>query len=48
VASAYHLVPRERVEEYRAALAAVAETPALRVTVSGPWPPYAFAPGAME
>jgi len=46
VASAYHLVPRASLDLYRARLdAAVAREVSLRVTVSGPWPPYAFAPG---
>lgn len=43
VASVYHLVRREAVEEYRSALAAAAAGAAVRVTSSGPWPPYAFA-----
>ena len=46
IASAYHLVPREAVAAYRARLdSASAGEKGLHVTVSGPWPPYAFAPG---
>jgi gas vesicle protein GvpL/GvpF len=48
LASAYHLVPRDGIEAYRAALAAAAERAAVRVRASGPWPPYAFAPGALS
>jgi hypothetical protein len=44
VASVYHLVPRESLEAYRAAVASAAEEAGLRVSTSGPWPPYAFAP----
>jgi hypothetical protein len=45
IASAYHLVPRASLDLYRARLdAACAREPRLHVTVSGPWPPYAFAP----
>jgi len=46
VASVYHLIARGRAAEYRAALdgALPALAPA-RAAVSGPWPPYAFAPG---
>jgi hypothetical protein len=44
--SVYHLVRRESVPAY---LAAVREAEGKlgdrRITVSGPWPPYAFAPG---
>jgi hypothetical protein len=42
-ASVYHLVDRARVGEYRRALARGRGR--LRLRVSGPWPPYAFAPG---
>jgi hypothetical protein len=46
VASVYHLVPVDRLEDYRAALAATTgRSPDLHVSVSGPWLPYAFAPG---
>jgi len=44
LASAYHLVPRESLDAYRSAVAAAAREAGLRVTMSGPWPPYAFAP----
>jgi hypothetical protein len=45
VASVYHLVPRAALDEYQAAVAAAAEREErVRVTTSGPWPPYAFAP----
>ena len=43
LASAYHLVPRGRGAQYRTRVARAAGTLApLRLTVSGPWPPYAF------
>jgi hypothetical protein len=43
VASAYHLVPRGRGTQYRTRVArAAAGLAPLRLTVSGPWPPYAF------
>jgi hypothetical protein len=44
VASVYHLVPRDGLVAYRAALAAAAREASVRVTASGPWPAYAFAP----
>lgn len=44
LASVYHLVARESADAYRAAVASAAQEAGLRVTVSGPWPPYAFAP----
>jgi hypothetical protein len=44
LASVYHLVPRESLDAYRAAVEAAARGAALRVRSSGPWPPYAFAP----
>ena len=48
IASAYHLVARGSLEAYRARLdAAAAREGDLHVTVSGPWPPYAFAPGEL-
>jgi hypothetical protein len=43
IASVYHLVPRGSVPAYRRALEAAASDAGLRVVVSGPWPPYAFA-----
>ena len=43
LASVYHLVPRDRMAQYRARVARAASRVApLRLTVSGPWPPYAF------
>jgi len=44
LASVYHLVPRESVDAYRAAVASAAEDAGVHVTISGPWPAYAFAP----
>ena len=44
IATIYHLVPRGSAAAYRRALARRAlSTPAVRVVISGPWPPYAFA-----
>jgi hypothetical protein len=43
LASVYHLVPRSRRAVYRTRVTRAAPTLApLRLTVSGPWPPYAF------
>ncbi|HKV08780.1 MAG TPA: GvpL/GvpF family gas vesicle protein [Thermoanaerobaculia bacterium] len=43
----YHLVPRESFSAYRAVLERESEQlSGVRVQASGPWPPYAFAPGA--
>jgi hypothetical protein len=47
IASVYHLVPRGEIEPYREALAAAVERASVRVAISGPWPPYAFAPDAL-
>jgi hypothetical protein len=44
LASVYHLVARGSLDEYRAAVASAADEAGVRVTSSGPWPPYAFAP----
>jgi len=44
LASVYHLVPRESLDAYQAAVTTAARNAGLRVTTSGPWPPYAFAP----
>ncbi|HEU4565403.1 MAG TPA: GvpL/GvpF family gas vesicle protein [Gemmatimonadaceae bacterium] len=42
-----HLVPRERVGAYRAAIGGLRERdPALPMMLSGPWAPYSFAPHA--
>jgi len=43
VASIYHLIPRGSVERYRAAIERAAHEGGVRLIVSGPWPPYAFA-----
>lgn len=43
LASVYHLIPRGRRAQYRARVVRAASRLApLRLTVSGPWPPYAF------
>lgn len=43
LASVYHLVLRERRAQYRARVTrAASQLAPLRLTVSGPWPPYAF------
>jgi hypothetical protein len=43
LASVYHLVPRARRAQYRTRVSQAARQLApLRLTVSGPWPPYAF------
>lgn len=39
----YHLVPRGAAPMYRAALERAADQADVRIVVSGPWPPYAFA-----
>lgn len=43
VISVYHLIPRRSVEAYRSALEDAAGRAGLRLRLSGPWPPYAFA-----
>ena len=43
VASVYHLVPRGSVAAYRRALLAAADEHGVRLLVTGPFPPYAFA-----
>jgi hypothetical protein len=43
LASAFHLVRRDALDAYRATLASVSGEAGVRVTASGPWPPYAFA-----
>ena len=46
VASVYQLVPIDRLDDYRATLAALTRRlPDVHVSPSGPWLPYAFAPG---
>jgi hypothetical protein len=42
--SLYHLVTRGQAPRYRRAVAGGVAGLAVRVEVSGPWPPYAFAP----
>jgi Gas vesicle synthesis protein GvpL/GvpF len=43
LASVYHLVPHDRRAQYRTQVTRAASRLApLRLTVSGPWPPYAF------
>lgn len=43
VATVNHLIPRSSVNVYRAAVERAAERAGLRVMVTGPFPPYAFA-----
>ena len=44
LASVYHLVPRDELRRYRAALRTASKALAgVRVEATGPWPPYAFA-----
>jgi hypothetical protein len=48
VASVYHLLARGRAPAYTAAVEAAGRTlPGVRLRVSGPWAPYAFAPPAL-
>jgi hypothetical protein len=47
-ATVYHLVERRRLDDYRAALAAAAAALDPPPVASGPWPPWAFAPGLVE
>jgi hypothetical protein len=45
MSTVYHLVERSRTAEYRQrAVAAGADLAAATVTVTGPWPAFAFAP----
>jgi hypothetical protein len=49
VTSVYHLVKRDRLDAYlRRALSEKFETDRYRLTVSGPFPPYAFAPEVLS
>ena len=49
LASVYHLVDRGGSGAYLAAVQTAAPLlPAVRVTTSGPWPPYAFAPEVLQ
>lgn len=43
VASIYHLVPRRSADRYRDAIQRAAASAGVRIIVTGPWPPYAFA-----
>jgi hypothetical protein len=43
VASIYHLVPRGSIDRYTSAIERAAREAGVRMIVSGPWPPYAFA-----
>ena len=43
VATVYHLIPRASAPAYQRALRSAAAGSGLRVLVSGPFPPYAFA-----
>jgi hypothetical protein len=43
VATVHHLIPRSAVSPYRTAVGRAAARAGLRVIVSGPFPPYAFA-----
>ena len=43
VSSVYHLIPRSSTVAYQHAVQAASASTGLRLIVSGPWPPYAFA-----
>jgi len=43
LSSVYHLIPRSSADAYRRAVRTSAASSDLRLIVSGPWPPYAFA-----
>ncbi len=43
VASIYHLIPRSSVNAYARCVHEAADAAGVRLVVSGPWPPYAFA-----
>jgi hypothetical protein len=46
LATVYDLVPRPRLDDYRRLVAArAAAEPGRTLALTGPWPPYAFAPG---
>jgi hypothetical protein len=46
--TAYHLILQGQTAAYRAALEAARErTGGRRIAATGPWPPYAFAPGVI-
>jgi hypothetical protein len=42
VSSVYHLIPGSVVDRYRRAAEMAAAAAGLRITLTGPWPPYAF------
>jgi hypothetical protein len=49
IATLYHLLDRNLVEDYKAALAPIPPpTGDLALSVTGPWPPFAFAPDLWE
>jgi hypothetical protein len=49
LATLYHLVPRGRADDYLAIVAdAAGVLEPTRVSASGPWPPYAFAPESLS
>lgn len=49
VFSVYHLIPRGRSRAYcNAVLEVVSRASGVAAVVSGPWPPYAFVPNALE
>ena len=43
VATIYHLIPRGSADRYRLTIGDAAREAGVRMIVSGPWPPYAFA-----
>lgn len=43
ISTVYHLVPRSAVVAYRSSAERAATAAGLRIVVTGPWPPYAFA-----
>jgi len=43
IATVHHLIPRAVAGRYRAAVERAAAEKSVRLTVSGPWAPYAFA-----
>lgn len=47
IASVYHLVPRASAAAYVAALEHAAAVAGVKLVVTGPWPPYAFADDAL-
>ena len=43
IVTVHHLVPRGMADRYRAAVARAADDVGMRIAVTGPWAPYAFA-----